>query len=164
MSKLPKNSIASGLAATLAVLTLATPAIATEIFSTEIFQLAEVTSNIPATLSDGIHLYGESANAGEIGKSYTIFEVEDGRVTGAFYQPHSSFDCFRGEMQRGQLLLSITDSYSGDTFPYAIAIKDAALLASVDNISNQKAGLEGFHPLEEISDRDREILQVCQAQ
>jgi hypothetical protein len=159
MNKLPNNPITRSFAATLAALTLATPAIASDIL-----QSPEATRNAPITLSDGVHLYGEVESPNEIGKSYAVLEVQAGRVTGAFYQPHSSFDCFRGETQDAQLVLSITDSYTGETFPYAIALQDTALLASVGDIPNSQTGLEGFHRLEEISDRDRELLQICLAE
>ncbi|MGK7925767.1 MAG: hypothetical protein AB4290_11060 [Spirulina sp.] len=163
MNKLDNNPIARSFAATLIALTVATPAIASEIIA-QTSQPSEVTRNAPATLSEGIHFYGESANRDEIGKSYAILAVEAGQVTGAFYQPRSSFDCFRGTMPEGQLVLKITDSYTGETFPYAIAIEDTTLVASVGDLPTRQIGLAGFHPIDEISDRDRELLQTCQAQ
>ncbi|WP_204104802.1 MULTISPECIES: hypothetical protein [Spirulina sp. CCY15215] len=161
MKTLQNNPIARSFAATLVALTVATPAIA----SPEIaHQSAETTRNAPITLAEGIHLYGESVNPNEIGKSYAILEVKAGQITGAFYQPRSSFDCFRGATKEGQLALNITDSYTGETFPYAIALENTSLVASVGDIPTNKPGLEGFYPIEEISDRDRELLQTCQAQ
>ena len=47
-------------------------------------------------LKDGVYLYGESSQPEQIGQSYMVFEVKQGQVTGAFYMPRSSFDCFTG--------------------------------------------------------------------
>ncbi|MEM9538465.1 MAG: hypothetical protein AAGA60_03025 [Cyanobacteria bacterium P01_E01_bin.42] len=167
MNKPLNNPIARTFAATFAALnvalTLATPAIAIETVS-ETLQNSEVSRNAPITFSEGVHLYGESINPNTIGKSYAILNVEAGQIVGAFYQPRSSFDCFRGQTQDGQLVLNVTDSYTGETFPYAINIEDASLLASLGDIPIARPGLEGFHQIEEISDRDRELLQICQAQ
>lgn len=159
MNKPLNNIIARSFTATLAALTFATPAIASETL-----QNSEATRNAPMTFSEGVHLYGESVNPNEIGKSYAILNVEAGEITGAFYQPHSSFDCFRGKTEEGELVLSVTDSYTGETFSYSIAIENTSLLASLGDIPTSQPGLEGFHRIEEISDRDRELLQTCQAQ
>lgn len=163
MKKLHNSPIARSFAVTLATLAIATPAIASQ--ETQIVrQNTEVNRNVSMTLAEGIHLYGESVNPNEIGKSYAILEVKAGQITGAFYQPRSSFDCFRGATKESQLALNITDSYTGETYPYAIALENTSLVASVGDISTNKPGLEGFHPIENISDRDRELLQTCQAQ
>ncbi|MBP0018745.1 MAG: hypothetical protein J7647_14515 [Cyanobacteria bacterium SBLK] len=159
MNKLQNNPIARSFAAILAALTFATPAIASETLHN-----AETTRNALMSFSEGVHLYGESATPNAIGKSYAILTVAAGEITGAFYQPHSSFDCFRGKTEAGELVLRVTDSYTGETFPYSIAIQDTSLLASLGDIHTSQPGLEGFHRIEEISDRDRELLQTCHAQ
>jgi hypothetical protein len=114
-----------------------------------------------ATLADGVYLYGQSPMAEQLGSAYLVFQVSSDDVVGAFYMPHSSFDCFVGEFQGNQLALQITDSYEQVTFPYSIALETDAVVASSGEVVSGEFGLAGFHPIESISENDYRILDVC---
>lgn len=115
-------------------------------------------------LEPGIYLYGQSAEANQIDTSYMIFEVEDERVVGAFYMPSSSFDCFQGSIQSNELALSIHDSYAQESYPYSIAlVSNTSAIASQNAVIDSTLGIDGFHPIEAVSENDRRMLAVCRA-
>ena len=126
---------------------------------------AEATPLPPSTppvFAEGTYLFGQSAQPNEIGSAYTVFTVQNTQVVGAFYQPRSSFDCFSGQVQSGQLALNITDSYSQETYPYNVALTlDTTLVAGGGAPAYR---LEGFHRIDTLSEVDREILTICAAQ
>lgn len=111
-------------------------------------------------MTDGVYLFGQSPNPDEMGATYAVLSVKDNQTTGAFYQPHSSFDCFSGEIAPDRLDVNVVDSYTQTTHPYAVAIAlEDALVAG------EAAGaytLEGFHRIENLSHQDHEILSTCQ--
>ncbi|MDY6936172.1 MAG: hypothetical protein SWY16_00780 [Cyanobacteriota bacterium] len=125
-----------------------------------------VSSITPSTartsLPDGVYLQGESSEPQQIGRSYAIFEVRQERVIGAFYQPSSSFDCFYGSSQHDRLALNVINSYSQQAFPYTVAVENSTLVAGTESAATEPR-LVGFHPIEEISQSDRDILATCQA-
>ena len=110
-------------------------------------------------LRDGVYVYGQSSQPEEIGQVYMVFEAQADQMVGAFYMPFSSFDCFQGSLEADRLALTITDSYSAETSSYAVALDSGDPQAS-DNLL-APFGLEGFQPLDEVSDNDRQILGVC---
>ncbi|MEB3211451.1 MAG: hypothetical protein VKL39_08850 [Leptolyngbyaceae bacterium] len=112
-------------------------------------------------LEDGVYLYGQSPVPEQLGSAYLVFEVSSSDVVGAFYMPHSSFDCFNGEFQSNQLALQITDSYEQVTFPYSIALERDTEVASSGDLVSDDIGLAGFHPIESVSENDYRILNVC---
>lgn len=114
-------------------------------------------------LSDGVYLYGQSAEPDQLGSAYLVFEVQQNQVTGAFYMPHSSFDCFQGEFAGDRLALNIVDSYEQTVHPYSIALQADSSVASADGDAVAPLGLQGFHQLETISENDERILATCQA-
>lgn len=124
---------------------------------------SETTSiNAPRTvLADGTYLFGQSENRDELGMTYAVFSVQDNKTVGAFYQPRSSFDCFSGHLTPTELAVNIVDSYSQVVYPYEVAVTLDDIL-----VAGQAAGaytLDGFHQISALSDKDREILAVCQA-
>jgi hypothetical protein len=112
-------------------------------------------------LSDGVYLYGQSATPEEIGQAYMVFEVRGDRLLGAFYMPHSSFDCFYGNIEDRQLALTIIDSYEQSEYAYAMPI-EAQPVAGANDSGVGEFGLEGMSRLKQLSDNDRRILGVCQ--
>ncbi|MEL7038592.1 MAG: hypothetical protein AAFO04_23710 [Cyanobacteria bacterium J06592_8] len=114
-------------------------------------------------LENGIYLYGQSRQRDQIGHAYMVFEIKQGRMVGAFYMPHSSFDCFWGSPQGNRLDLTVIDSYTEDTHPYAIGFNPSVVAASRSGGADQNVSLEGFYRIERVSQGDREILQVCQS-
>ncbi|MEM7770518.1 MAG: hypothetical protein AAF327_08410, partial [Cyanobacteria bacterium P01_A01_bin.37] len=125
--------------------------------------IASQSEQSRTVLEDGVYLYGQSPDPGQLGSAYLVFEVSSSDVVGAFYMPHSSFDCFQGEFQENRLALQITDSYEQVTFPYAIALDQDAVLASSGDLPATDIGLAGFHQVEFVSANDHRILNVCKA-
>lgn len=119
----------------------------------------ESTTSIP----DGRYLYGESAQPDQIGQAYLVFEAVDGQVQGAFYMPHSSFDCFSGDLSNQALHLTLVDSYDRTTWDYSIPVDRQAVVASADTVQLPML-LQGYHQISTLSDNDARILDTCRAQ
>ncbi len=116
-----------------------------------------------STFENGVYLYGQSQEPDQIGSEYLVFEVRDHQIIGAFYMPHSSFDCFSGTIETEQLALTIVDSYEQQEYAYAIALEETAAIASTDSSSVIPVGLEGYVRLDQISENDQQMLSTCQA-
>ena len=117
-----------------------------------------------SALDDGVYLYGQVAERDQLGVAYLVFEVTENDVIGAFYMPHSSFDCFYGEFEENQLSLQITDSYEQVTFPYSIALNHDSAVATSGDITASSPELLGFSQINSsINENDYRILNVCKA-
>lgn len=116
-----------------------------------------------SALDRGVYLYGQVPEPGQLGIAYLVFEVSGNNVVGAFYMPHSSFDCFQGEFQANQLALQITDSYEQVTYPYSIALEHNGAIATTGTLTPTPIGLSGFYQLDTISENDHRILNVCKS-
>lgn len=124
--------------------------------------MTETTAQAASRLATGQYLWGESQTAEQIGSAYMVFEVVDRNVVGAFYLPHSSFDCFQGELQDDSLNLMVIDSYDRVARPYALAIQQDAYVASNSSVA-VPLSIEGFYAIDNLSDNDRRILETCKA-
>jgi hypothetical protein len=116
-----------------------------------------------ASLADGVYVYGQSAQADQIGQGYFVFEVNKGTVVGALYMPRSSFDCASGTFQESQLSLTVVNSYDRSTNPFNIALQHSTTIATTGNPAFQKVSLQGFHQLSTVSQNDYRMLSVCKA-
>ena len=117
------------------------------------------TANVP--LPNGVHLYGQSSEPGKIGSEYLVFEVQQERVVGASYLPHSEFSCFTGTINSQQMALSIVDPYTQSVHPYSIAIQEGSSVASAGDQVPHTVELIGYQKVGEISDNDRRMLNTC---
>ena len=123
----------------------------------------EANSN-SSVIPNGIYLYGQSQKPDQIGKEYIVFKAEGGELVGALYMPRSEFSCFRGEIAANQLQMIVDHPYEDSTHPYAIALTTRDAIASRQNDSlSQPVTLQGYHPIEDISDNDRRLLAICQS-
>ncbi len=113
-----------------------------------------------ASLQNGIYLYGQSAKAEQIGATYLVFEVKQNNVVGAFYVPHSSFDCFTGTLQNNQMALTIRNSYENTEYPYSVGLQRQTVAASTATVA-APIGLQGFHPIKHLSSNDQRLLSTC---
>lgn len=122
------------------------------------------------TPKDGIYLYGQSPQAEQIGQEYMVFEVRQGKVTGAFFLPQSEFSCFQGSLVDGKLDLIIAND--SDSSPYSDAIADAqnspqvatagnTLLRNEQMSSSYSVALQNYHRLTSLSNNDKRILTTC---
>lgn len=121
--------------------------------------LAETVPVESDRLTNGVYLFGEKPLPDQLQTAYMIFEARAGEVVGAFYSPHSSFDCFQGNVQNTQLSLSITETYSQEEYAYALNLEDTAVAGP----GGSQFAIEGFHQIDSISDNDLRMLGTCQA-
>ncbi|OLP17611.1 hypothetical protein BST81_14900 [Leptolyngbya sp. 'hensonii'] len=133
--------------------------------STAAFAVVQAVPAVqPSLPEDGVYLYGQSVKPNQIGKTYAVLEVKQGKVVGAFYMPSSSFDCFHGEFQTDKLALTVVDSYERTAHPYAIALeKSYPVAAAGGNPVANSLKLQGFHPISTLSETDQRILTTCKA-
>lgn len=113
-------------------------------------------------LDNGTYLYGQSATPGQLGTTYVVMTLRNGRALGAFYQPNSSFDCFHGQVTGTTLATTVVDSYDQQTHGYALAWQATSTVAASQG-STPTPTLAGFHPIPDLSPLDRDILATCQA-
>lgn len=114
-------------------------------------------------IANGIYLYGEAAQANQLGSAYLVFEVRNSQLKGAVYWPGSSFECLSGQVQADRLALNLPATPN-----QAATTRNIALIPSGPVASNAKPtipiGLEGMHPIAPLTENDRRILKTCQAQ
>ncbi len=112
-------------------------------------------------LGDGTYLYGESPVANATGAVYLVFQVTDSTLTGAVYQPSSSFDCVYGTVTPDALHLTVIDAYDKTESAYSVALAPAATtIASVGGVASA-AQIEGMHPISLLSSLDQQLLATC---
>lgn len=121
---------------------------------------SEVTGE---SLADGVYAFGDHPEANQIGATYLVMAVNNGDVVGGFYQPASSFDCFNGQIAGQTLDLTVVNSYEQTEHPFSLAMEANDAVASQAGGATQWVPA-GFHALAELSETDRTVLQVCQAQ
>ncbi len=115
------------------------------------------------SLASGTYLYGQSSSPEQLGSTYLVFEVKENKVVGAFYMPHSSFDCFYGTLRANQLALTVVDSYEKVSYPYSVALGKESVSASAGKPSTSAVGLSGFRYIRRLSSGDQKILSTCKA-
>lgn len=119
---------------------------------------------LPQGVEDGIYFYGEVPQPDQLGAAYMVFEARDAQVTGAMFMPHSSFDCFQGQISGRELALQITNSYTQETYGYAIALVTSEdPIATVGN-AQVPLRLDGFFNLGTAREAELAILETCQVQ
>jgi len=115
----------------------------------------------PSILTDGKYLYGQVAQPYQIGKDYLILKVNSGQVSGAVYRPDAEYYCFTGQVKGGQLELSFVDPGSGTVYAQEIGIRSTTGQIASGKIPKNKLSLNGFEPIEKLSEVDHEILNAC---
>lgn len=130
-----------------------------ESLEAELISEAQSATSLP---EDGVFLYGQSPQPEELGAGYMVFESFQNYVVGALYMPYSSFDCFQGQLNNGELAMTITNSYTQESYPYAVALQSTDAIASASGGASPLQ-LEGFHQLEAPSENDLNILATCKA-
>jgi hypothetical protein len=112
-------------------------------------------------LENGTYLYGESPVAATVGAVYFVFEVEANQLTGAVYQPASSFDCAYGRAGDGILHLTLVDAYDQAERPYTVAFTGAETAVASLQGGPQHPHIDGMHPIYSLSDLDYRLLDTC---
>ncbi|NJR38593.1 MAG: hypothetical protein HC781_06775 [Leptolyngbyaceae cyanobacterium CSU_1_4] len=126
----------------------------------KVAQIAQSSTIQP--LADGVYLYGQSPERDQLNSTYLVFEVTRGQIMGAFYMPRSSFDCVYGNLQSDQLALNVVDSYSRESYPYAVALQGGGAIANAQG-SVPPVTLEGMHRIDNINSNDQRLLSTCKA-
>ncbi|MGD1858198.1 MAG: hypothetical protein ACFB2W_28510 [Leptolyngbyaceae cyanobacterium] len=122
--------------------------------------LAQTSSTATERLANGVYLFGEKPLPDQLQTAYMIFEARAGQVVGAFYAPHSSFDCFQGHVENTQLSLAITETYSQEEYAYALSLEDTAIAGPGGN----QFAIEGFHQIDAVSENDLRMINTSQSQ
>jgi hypothetical protein len=122
-----------------------------------------VSSQTPAFPQAGRYLFGQVAQRDQLGQGYIVLESTGEQVFGALYYPSSSFDCFQGNVQGGRLAMTITNSYTQETYPYSIALVADSSVATAAPGSLEPLSLQGFHQISNITDNDLRLLETCRA-
>lgn len=142
--------------------------------------LSEVVSSNSRTtgsvkqISDGIYLYGQSAQPEQIGQEYIVFEVRGDRAIGALYMPQSEFSCFQGTLQARQLNVTLANpdseiAESGsdprqEFQPVAVGSTSPASGNRFDAITFPLSlKLQNYHQIPRVSQNDQRILSMCKA-
>ena len=114
-------------------------------------------------LNNGTYLYGQSPEADEIGNEYLVFEVFQHQVVGVFYMPYSEFSCFYGNIETGEMKVSIVDPYDKTKiYNQNIAFRQLSPIAALSNDRiTRSVGLEGYHQIKQVSNNDRRMLNTC---
>jgi hypothetical protein len=151
-----------------AILHRTTEAIAQTINSSNpaLIKAEKLLDKSDVSLPDGVYLYGESSELDQIGQTYMVFESRGGKIIGAFYMPHSEFDCFYGTRQGNELALTVINSYDGMTHTFALGIVENYPVASTSDRQPPGNGetnfsLEGLQAIANLSDLDRRLLATC---
>jgi hypothetical protein len=111
----------------------------------------------------GRYLFGQVPQRDQLGQGYIVLETTGNEVFGALYYPSSSFDCFQGQVQSGRLAMTVTNSYTQETYPYSIALVADTTVATPYPDVLEPLSLEGFHSITSITDNDLRLLNTCRA-
>ncbi len=126
---------------------------------------SEVAPDANFPKQDGIYLYGQSSEPGQVGQGYVVFQKQQGRVTGALYMPHSEYSCFNGTVDNTGELAMTVNGYSGDGSSTQVASNDTIPTVKDEPISNAYSlALRDFHRLDDVSIADRSLLEKCQGE
>lgn len=123
---------------------------------------------------DGIYLYGQSPQPQQVGQEYIVLEVNRGKVVGAFYLPHSEFNCFNGTITAGKLALLLAEGPESGAYPDPTGVTNNQEVAAIntrplgDDIDSTistpySVALQNYHQLNIISSSDKEILAACKS-
>ncbi|WP_026735514.1 hypothetical protein [Fischerella sp. PCC 9605] len=126
----------------------------------------EVGSKVNFPKRNGIYLYGQSPQPGQLGQGYIIFEKRQSQVIGALYMPDSEFSCFKGTLNPSGKLAMTVRGYPGEFSPLQVAARDGLMRMNDDQpfTYDHSVALQNYYRLRSISSNDREILQMCKSE
>lgn len=124
--------------------------------------LAQVSASpTPVFPEAGRYLFGQVPQRDVLGQGYIMLETTGDQVYGALYYPSSSFDCFQGQVQSGQLAMTITNSYTQETYPYSIALVSDTAVATAASGTLEPLNLQGFYQIDDVNENDLHLLATC---
>jgi hypothetical protein len=141
------------LAVGLGLVLAATPLMTTAVVASEILDSPR--------LGDGVYLFRESPVPDQVRTTYMVAEVSEGNLIGGFYQPHSSFDCFYGEVVGEDIALTVIDSYEKTEHALAMTLESSESIASQAGGGGGRWVPSGFHAVTQLSTIAENVLQTC---
>lgn len=147
----------------LGALLLSASAQASPIPASELAPAASVEAELPHLMEDGVYFFGQVPQPHQVGASYMVFEAQDEQLIGAIFMENSSFDCFEGQLDGGQLSLQITNSYTREAYPYAIALATVEEPVASADAPPTALQLEGFYDLGTAGGQQLAILETCRS-
>jgi hypothetical protein len=114
----------------------------------------------PTPTTNGVYLYGESAQPDVVGKEYIVFETIGNKTIGAFYLPQSEFSCFSGQFKGARLNVTLIDAFDREKYNFTLSLNPNGLRAS----KQPMMGEPNYEPLGKISTNDLRILTACKLQ
>ncbi len=160
-SPVPLAAVASSLGSLVSVSAIA-PVPASPGFAPTTTQVSPSPTGV--RLEDGVYVYGETDKPDQLGVTYMVFQLKNNQVTGAVYSPNSSFDCFKGSLNAGELALSVMDSYGKKAYSHSIAISTESVVAADGMPTGAiEVGLLGMNRMPHVSSNDQRLLKTCQA-
>ncbi|WP_315789331.1 hypothetical protein [Fischerella sp. JS2] len=123
----------------------------------------EVASKSKFPQQNGIYLYGQSPQPGQLGQGYIIFEKRQNQIIGALYMPSSEYSCFNGTLNSSGELAMTVRGYAGEISPSEIATINGLPRTSDDepDVYGHSVELQDYYQLQSISSSDRQILKMC---
>ena len=112
---------------------------------------------------NGTYLYGQYPVYDQPAAAYFVFERKAELIEGAFYTPSSSFDCARGRVDSEGIQLTITNSYSQESYSYALDVEPATTQTASGRDISLPQRISGYYALP-VRAHDRDILANCQVQ
>jgi hypothetical protein len=114
---------------------------------------------------NGVYLYGQSSQPGQMGQGYIVFEKQQRNVVGALYIPGSEFNCFYGTVNpSGQLAMTVK-GFAGDSSLTQVATNNTIPRLDEDQPTtySHSVALQDYYQLNSVSAKDHEILNMCKA-
>lgn len=114
---------------------------------------------------NGVYLYGQSPQAGQLGQGYIIFDKQQRKILGALYIPGSEFSCFNGTLYPSGELAMTVKGYVGDSSLTQVATNNTLPHLSEDEPTtySHSVKLQDYYQLHALSAKDRQMLQMCKA-
>lgn len=132
--------------------------------STTVLEFSQ--NNEPKKIVDGIYLFGDSQQAGQMGQQYMVIEIKGQIMTGGFYEPFSEFRCFTGRISATEMNLDVEAADPAQTQNYRIPLPSGQPLDSTPfflPFDNGLGRLEA-NQIEDLDAESQKILLHCQDQ
>lgn len=114
---------------------------------------------------NGVYLYGQSSQPGQMGQGYIVFQKQQTNVVGALYIPGSEFNCFYGTINpSGQLAMTVK-GFAGDSSLTQVAANNTIPRLDEDQPTtySHTVALQDYYQLNSVSAKDHQILNMCKA-
>lgn len=87
--------------------------------------------------SDQTFLYGETAEANQLGKGYIVFQQQQDRIVGAFYYPQSEFSCFIGKLENSNLRVLSLPTHQDPISSFSLSMNELTAISNIGSAERQ---------------------------